>query len=511
MMMEKRQSFLRSLRNAALSLLVMSTTACNLVPDYKRPDASVAQQWPIGPAYGAPLPNNTKLPQAYNVGWKVFFRDPVLSEIISMALANNRDLREAIENITASHASYIRQRGDLFPTINYNAGASYQSSPGKTLGAGRGYTHWNQLNTGFGISNYEVDIFDHVRSLTQAARESYLEQMENTISVQISLISEVANTYMAWLADSESLHTVQESLQNRQRNLQLIQGMHAYGQQNAQAVAQATELLQEARSQEQVYQKTVANDLNSLTLLVGQPIPETVLQKAGPNPSLDHFISMPEVAAGLPSDLLERRPDIRQAEHQLKEANANVGYARAAFFPSIQLTTSGGTAGSTFAQMFGPYSAAYSFMPKITVPLMDEGQNLAQLRTAKAKVRAAAAHYQKVIQSSFKEVADALAARSTLKEKWHAEEDNVEASQTDYRLSFARFKNGIDSYISTLTAQRTLLTAQVSSIQARLQYMQSLSTLYRTLGGGWTAENGIQNTTPQKKANPILTSQAGKH
>lgn len=504
--MEKRNVFLRSLRNVALSLLVVSTTACNLVPDYKRPDASIAKQWPIGPAYGAPLSQDTKLPQAYNVGWKVFFKDPVLSEIISMALANNRDLREAIENITASHASYIQQRGELFPTVNYNAGASYQSSPGKTLGANRGYTHWNQLSTGFGVSNYEIDIFDHVRSLTQAARESYLEQMENTISVQISLISEVANTYMAWLADSQSLRTIQDSLQNRERNLHLIQGLHNFGQQNAQAVAQATELLQEAKSQEQTYLKTVANDLNNLTLLVGQPIPEGVLQKAGPNPSLDHFVSMPEVAVGLPSDLLERRPDIRQAEHQLKEANANVGYARAAFFPSIQLTSTGGTAGSTFAQMFGPYSVAYTAMPKLTVPLFDEGKNLAQLRTAKAKVRAAAAHYQKIIQSSFREVADALAARTTLKQKWQAEEDNVKASQTDYRLSYARFKNGIDNYISTLTAQRTLLTAQVSSIQARLQYMQSLSTLYRTLGGGWSADGAMQPSTQQQQNQQIAAA-----
>ena len=491
-MMKIRKPFRSTLKSMTLALMIFSTTSCNLVPDYKRPDASISQQWPMGPAYGPPLPKDSNLPQAYNVGWKVFFRDPVLSELISMALANNRDLREAIENITASHASYMRQRGDLFPTINYSAGASYQTSPGKTLGGMRGYTHWNQLSTGFGVSNYEIDIFDHVRSLTKAARESYLQQVESTLSVQISLISEVANTYMAWLADCDSLRTVQESLHNRERNLQLIQGMHTYGQQNAQAVAQATELLQEARSQEQVYQKTVANDLNSLTLLIGQPIPQSVLQKAGPNPSLDNFVSMPEVASGMPSDLLERRPDILLAEHQLKEANANVGYARAAFFPSIQLTTSGSTAGATFAQMFGPYSAAYTFMPKITVPVIDEGQNLAQLRTAKAKVRAAAAHYQKVIQSSFKEVADALAARTTLKEKWKAESDNVKASQTDYRLSYARFRNGIDSYISTLTAQRTLLTAQVSSIQARLQYMQSLSTLYRTLGGGWSAENAFQ-------------------
>lgn len=494
-----RKFLLSSLQKMAFSVMLGSVTACNLVPDYKRPDPSISQQWPIGPAYGPPLAKDVNLPQAYNVGWQVFFRDPVLSEIISMALANNRDLRVAIENITASHASYIRQRGDLFPTINYSAGASYQTSPGRTLGGGRGYTHWNQLSTGFGISNYEIDIFDHVRSLTKAARESYLGELENTIAVQISLISEVANTYMAWLADSDTLRTIQEDLHNREQNLRLIQGMHTYGQQNAQAVAQAMELVQEAKSQEQTYLKTVASDLNGLTLLVGQPIPEAVLQKAGPNPSLDHFLSMPEIAAGIPSDLLERRPDIRQSEHALKEANANVGYARAAFFPSIQLSTNGNTAGSTFAQMFGPYSAAWQFMPKATVPIMDEGQNLAQLRTAKAKVRAAAAQYQKTIQSAFKEVADALAARNTLKEKWQAEMDNVKASQTDYNLSYARFKNGIDSYLSTLIAQRTLLSSQVSSIQARLQYMQSLSTLYRTLGGGWSAGNNFQNSVKPKQ------------
>ncbi|MDI2091146.1 efflux transporter outer membrane subunit [Commensalibacter oyaizuii] len=495
MVIKRNKVFIKSLQGAVVSLMLISVAACNMSPEYKRPDASIARDWPIGPSYGPPLTQGAKLPQAYNVGWKVFFRDPVLSQLIAMSLSNNRNLREAIENITASHASYIRQRGEIFPTIDANAGASYQTSPGKTFGVGGARSvHSNSLSTGLGISNYEIDLFDHVRSLTRAARESYLAQQENTISVQISLISEVANTYMAWLADMDSLRTIQQSIQNRQSNLNLIKGMHRYGQQNAQAVAQAVELLQEAKSQEQVYLNTVANDMNSLTLLVGQPIPASVLQSVGPNPSLDQFVSMPEVASGLPSDLLERRPDIRQAEHLLKEANANIGYARAAFFPSIQLTTSGGTAGSTFAQMFGPYSAAWSVMPKITVPLLDEGQNLAQLRTAKAKARAAAAHYQYVVQTAFKEVADSLSARATLKEKWGADIENVKASQKDYQLSFARFKNGIDSYLSTLVAQRTLLTAKVSAIQSRLQYMQSLSTLYKTLGGGWSADTDYQSS-----------------
>ncbi|CAK7192168.1 Toluene efflux pump outer membrane protein TtgC [Commensalibacter sp. Nvir] len=498
----KNKLFTKTLYNIIAALLVVSMSACNLIPKYERPNPSVSSQWPIGAAYGPPLPEGSRLPQAYNVGWNVFFRDPILSQIISLALANNRNLREALENITASHANYIRQRGELFPTINATAGGSYQTSPGGTLGYNSGYTHWNQLSTGFGISNYEIDIFDHVRSLTRAAEESYLAEQENTISLQISLISEVANTYMAWLADAESLKTIQENIQNREKNLQLIQSMRVYGQQNAQAVAQAMELVQEAKSQEQTYLKTVANDINDLTLLVGQPLPDTILQQISSNPSLDHFILMPEVASGMPSDLLERRPDIRQAEHLLKEANANVGYARSAFFPSIQLTTTGGTAGTTFAQMFGPYSAAWTFMPTITVPIMDEGQNLAQLRTAKAKARAAAAHYQSVIQSAFKEVSDALAARNTLKSKWAADVANMNASQTDYRLSFARFRNGIDSYLSTLIAQRTLLTAQVSVIQSHLQYVQSLSTLYRTLGGGWSAKNTFY---PMSNPTTVLT------
>lgn len=511
MVVKNNKAWKRSLQGAIASLLVVSVTACNMSPDYKRPSSSVAQEWPIGPAYGAPLTEGAKLPQAYNVGWKVFFRDPVLSQLISMALTNNRDLREAIENITATHASYIQQRGELFPQVNANAGASYQTSPGSTVGYGsNNYSRANALSTGFGISNYEIDLFDRIRSLTRAARESYLAQQENTISVQISLVSEVANTYMAWLADMNSLQIVQESVRNREKNLALIQGMNRYGQQNAQAVAQAVELLQEAKSQEQTYLKTAANDMNSLTQLVGQPIPQSLLQQAGPNPSLDNFVSMPEVGAGMPSDLLERRPDIRMAEHQLKEANANIGFARSAFFPSIQLTTSGGTAGSTFAQMFGPYSAAWSVMPTATVPLLDWGKNLAQLRAAKAKTRAAAAHYQSVVQVAFKEVADSLAARTTLKEKWKVELEAVKASQKDYNIAAARFKNGVDSYLPALVAQRTLLTARVTAVQSRLQYMQSLSTLYRTLGGGWSAEDAFQNatTTAQNTAqSPVMKQQ----
>lgn len=508
MVVKNKKAWKRSLQGAAASLMLLSVTACNMSPEYKRPTSSVAQEWPIGPAYGAPLMDGARLPQAYNVGWKVFFKDPVLSQLISMALTNNRDLREAIENIAATHASYIQQRGELFPQVNANAGASYQTTPGGTtgFGGGRGYLHANQLSTGFGISNYEIDLFDRIRSLTRAAREQYLAQQETTISVQISLVSEVANTYMAWLADMNSLQTIQESVRNREKNLALVQGMNRYGQQNAQAVAQAVELLQEAKSQEQTYLKTAANDMNSLTQLVGQPIPQTLLQQAGPNPSLDRFVSMPEVGSGMPSDLLERRPDIRLAEHQLKESNANVGFARSAFFPSIQLTTSGGTAGSTFAQMFGPFSAAWSVMPTVTVPLLDWGKNLAQLRAAKAKTRAAAAHYQSVVQVAFKEVADSLAARVTLKQKWQAELEAVKASQKDYNIALARYKNGIDSFLPTLVAQRTLLTAKVTAIQSRLQYMQSLSTLYRTLGGGWSAEDAFQNakTTQNVSQSPIM-------
>ncbi|CAI3937442.1 Outer membrane protein TolC (TolC) (PDB:1EK9) [Commensalibacter communis] len=508
MVVKNKKAWKRSMQGAMASLFVVSLTACTLSPDYKRPASSVAQEWPIGPAYGAPLTEGAKLPQAYNVGWKVFFRDPVLSQLIALALTNNRDLREAIENITATHASYIQQRGELFPQVNANAGASYQTSPGKTFGVGGATSiHANSLSTGLGISNYEIDLFDRIRSLTRAAREQYLAQQESTISVQISLIGEVANNYMAWLADMNSLQTVQESVRNREKNLALVQGMNRYGQQNAQAVAQAVELLQEAKSQEQTYLKLAANDLNSLTQLVGQPIPQSLLQQAGPNPSLDHFVSMPEVGSGMPSDLLERRPDIRLAEHQLKEANANVGFARSAFFPSIQLTTSGGTAGSTFAQMFGPYSAAWSVMPTMTVPLLDWGKNIAQLRAAKAKVRAAAAHYQSVVQVAFKEVADSLAARTTLKQKWQAELEAVRASQKDYNISLARYKNGIDSFLPTLVAQRTLLTAKVTAIQSRLQYMQSLSTLYRTLGGGWSAENAFETsiqTTQNTAQSPVI-------
>lgn len=507
MIKRKNKTFVQSLGNILATLTVVSVAACNMSPDYKRPSASIATEWPIGPAYGPPPPSGiTMPPQAYNVGWKVFFRDPVLSQLISMSLANNRDLRESIENIAASRANYIQQRAEIFPTINAGAGATYQGIPSSVQGVsgGKKVQHFNELQTGFGISNYELDLFDHVRSLARAARESYLAQQENTISLQISLISEVANSYMAWLADMECVRIIHENVVNRENNLRLIQGLRHYGQQNAQAVAQAVELVQQARSQEQVYLRTAAADMTNLVLLVGQPIPQEILQRAGNNPSLNNFVAMPEVSAGMPSDLLERRPDIRVAEHQIKEANANVGYARAAFFPSIELTTSGGTASSRFAGMFGPYSALWQFAPSISVPLMDEGKNLAQLRSAKAKLRAAVAHYQKTVQSAFKDVSDALAARNTLKEKLIADRATAKASEQDYNLSYARFRNGIDSFLSALVAQNTMLTAQISAVQSHLQYLQSLSTLYRTLGGGWSEDNPTQSSTKKSASSVVM-------
>ncbi|QNT78032.1 efflux transporter outer membrane subunit [Entomobacter blattae] len=468
-------------------VFLVSLGGCNLVPDYHRPDFPVAQNWPIGPAYGPALLNDAGKPGVETIGWKAFFHDPVLIRLIEISLRNNRDLRVATENIISQRSAYQYQRGELFPTISGQFSASYATYPGSTLSSSSTTVHWNRLQTGFGISNYQIDLFDHVRSLTEQAFEEYMAQINTRMSVQISLMTQVTNAYLTWIADRESLRVIQGTVENRAKNLDLVSSLLRYGQQTGQARAEAQEAYQQAKSQEMQYTRQVALDMNNLVLLLGTNPPPPLLAQMEQVTSLQQVEPFPPLPQGVPSQLLQRRPDIRAAEHQLLAANANIGYVRSQFYPSILLSTASvGTGGTQFAQFFKKHSLIWQLAPTVSLPIFTAGQNVAGLEQAKAEQRVAVAQYQKAVQTAFREVADALASRHTYSQQIGFDQERVVASHTDYTLSRARFLNGVDSFLNTLVAQNTYLTNQLTLIQSRLQYKNSLSTLYTALGGGWT-------------------------
>ena len=365
-------------------------TGCMLIPDYLRPAAPIPSQYPSGQAYGHSQGGSAKT-AATDPDWRDFYRDPVISDLISIALTQSRDLRVATEQITAMRAQFISQRGDLFPTVNLGAGSTIERQPAGILqvpgAAGPIYTREYQL--GLGVSSYEVDLFGQVRSLTRSAFEQYIAQEDNRRAVQIALIGSVANAYLAWLADNQSLAITNDTVKSRQESLDLIQHMMDAGVDTDQDVAEAEMALHEAQVNQQRFTRNLAQDLNQLTLLLGTEIPADLLARMQQEGSLDAVAPFPDVPAGLPSSLLERRPDILEAEHVLLAANANIGAARAAFFPTILLTGSGGTAANSITSLFTPGTAAWTLAPQVTLPIFDAGRNSANLSRAKAEKREA--------------------------------------------------------------------------------------------------------------------------
>jgi multidrug efflux system outer membrane protein len=432
-----------------------------------------------------------------DLGWRDFFRDPVISDLITVALAQSRDLRIATEQVTAMRAQFVSQRADLFPTVDMGAGATIERQPAGIMqvpgAAGPIYTREYQL--GLGVSSYEVDLFGQVRSLTRRAFEQYLAQQDNRNAVQIALIGSVANAYLTWLADNQSLGITIGTVKSRQDSLDLIRHMMIEGTGTDRDVAEAEVALREAQVNQQRFTRAQAQDLNQLTLLLGTEIPPDLLRRMQAEGTLDAVTKLPDVPAGLPSSLLERRPDIMQAEHVLLAATANIGAARAAFFPTILLTGSGGTAADSVTSLFSPGTAAWTLAPQVTVPIFDAGRNAANLRMAKAEKREEIDRYENAIQMAFREVADALAGKGTYTAQLEAQSGLVASSARDYRLSEARYRSGADNYLNTLVAQRSLYAAQIDFVTTHLQAMSNRIILYKVLGGGWH-----EHTLPTQEA-----------
>lgn len=468
------------MKKTALIPCVMLLSACSLMPDYLRPDMSVPTEWPVAPLSEAKTLDSAGKPAWGDVAWKAFFTDASLQELIQKALDNNRDLRVAALNIEVARASYRVSEADLLPSVAAGMSGSGQRTPSSLSQAiPKEVRTTHQYNANLSVTAFELDLFGRLRSLNQQALESYLATEEARNATQIALIAEVANAYLTFLGDRKQLALSEKTLATRQKSYELIERRLALGMSNELDRAQARTAVESARTNQARYIRLVEQDVNALQLLVGAPI-----NRAAPTIELDSVQLVQDMPVGLPSEVLLRRPDIMQAEHALKAANANIGAARAAFFPRVSLTALAGFASPALSSLFDSDNHTWSFAPSITVPIFDAGRNQANLEASKANREIAVARYEKSIQSAFRDVSDGLVARGTLVNQIEAQKALVDAADTSYRLSDARYRHGIDSYLAVLDAERSLYSAQQDLIQVQVQRLSNLVSLYKALGGG---------------------------
>ncbi|WP_277961742.1 efflux transporter outer membrane subunit [Pseudomonas sp. RIT-To-2] len=447
---------------------------CSLIPDYQRPALPTAAHYPGTTAADA----HTQAVAADD--WRQVFHDPALRQLIDQALANNRDLRVAALTVESYRAQYRIQRAALLPQVDASAQRDRERVPASLTGTGAAVITDTDSVT-LGISAYEVDLFGRVRSLRDQALLTYLGSEEARRSVQLSLITSVASAYLTWRADQALLDLAGQTLAADEQSLRLTTRQRQTGTVSALDQVQARTPVYSTRAAQARYRRQVAEDLNQLTALVGTPLADSPSGLALDQPPL---ASLP---AGLPSDLLQRRPDIRQAEYQLQAANAAIGAARAAFFPSITLTATAGTSSSELSGLFRGGSGSWVFEPQLSVPIFTAGSLRASLDYARLQENVQVANYEKAIQGAFQEVADGLAARATYQRQLQAQRDLVAANERYYRLAQHRYRSGLDSNLVFLDAQRSLFTAQEGLITDQLAQWVAEVNLYGALGGGWPA------------------------
>lgn len=464
---------------AALSAAVLSACA-SMAPDYQRPALPVPDRFAVADSAAmAATP-------AREIGWREFFTDPKLRDVIDAALGNNRDLRIAALNIERARGLYGIREADVLPTISAGASGTAQRIP-ENLSANDRATVSRQYSVALGVSAYELDLFGRVRSLRDAALQEYLASEEARRATQIGLVAEVARAYLQLAADQRRLELAQATLASQRSSYDLIRRRFELGVSSDLDLRQAQTTVDTARADVARFTGFVTADRNALALLAGVPLRDEWLPG-------DVLVAptLTELPAGLPSEVLLRRPDVVQAERQLQAANANIGAARAAFYPRISLTASAGTASAELSDLFGGGSGTWAFIPQISLPIFDHGRNRSGLQVAEAERDIRVAEYEQVIQVAFREVSDALGFRPTLAEQLQAQTDLVGASEQVHRLSEARYESGVDDYLGVLDAQRALYAARQGRIAAELEQQLNLVALYRALWGGLDAGTPAQ-------------------
>jgi multidrug efflux system outer membrane protein len=459
-----------------MGAIVTLLGACKLAPEYTRPVSPVPADWPTGAAY-QDMKTAASAPTAADLPWREFFTDGRLRELIGMALNNNRDLRLAVLNVERARAYYGVQRAELWPSVNAIGSGSQERVPADLSNTGSARTN-ERYDVNLGVSSWEIDFFGRIQSLKDRALEEYLATDQASRSAQILLISSVANAYLALAAHREILKLAADTLRAQEDAYRLIRKRFDLGLASELDLRQAQSQVDAARGDVARSTQLTAQDENALSLLVGSRMPPALLPA-----DLGSVRPPREISAGLSSELLLHRPDVRAAEHRLKAANANIGAARAAFFPRISLTAALGTASADLSGLFKGGSGTWSFVPVIALPIFD-ARTWSAYDVTKMDREITVAQYEKAIQAAFREVADALAVQGTVNRQIAAQQSLVDAVAETHHLSLVRYNRGIDGYLGVLDAQRSLYGAQQGLVALHLARVANLVTLYKVLGGG---------------------------
>jgi outer membrane protein, multidrug efflux system len=449
---------------------------CTLIPAYTRPDPPMPSQWPSGPAYSEPGSGRSG-PAAAELHWRDYFNDPQLQVLIETGLRNNRNLRTAALNVDRARALYRIQQVDILPSVDASGRMLKERVPGSLNGDERSYT-LKQYRAEVGVSAWEVDFFGRIRSLTESALEKYAATEQARRSAQILLVSEIANAYLTLAADRDSLTLSKSTFETQQAAYDLIRRRFEVGIVPELDLRQSQTRVDSARVDVVRFTEQVARDENALNLLVGAPF-DSSLRPDG----LSAVTPPPELSAGIPSEVLLRRPDVLQAESLLKSANANIGAARAAFFPRISLTSAVGTASGDLSNLFQAGSFAWNFAPQVILPIFD-ARTWASLKLSEVEQELALTEYEGAIQTAFRDVADALARYGSIDDQVRAQQSLVDATRETYRLSLARYERGTDIFLNVLDAQRSLYAAEQVLIATHLIKLSNQVSLYAALGGG---------------------------
>ena len=463
-----------------------SLTACSLAPPYARPAAPVPTSWPVGDAYLRS--SEASLP---TVRYQDIFQDPRLQALIGQAIANNRDLRVAAANIAAARGQFRIQRAELFPQVDANAGATFRGGQGATGPS-------SSFSANVGISSFELDLFGRIRSETDASLNRYFATEAAARTVRLSMIGDIAQAWLDYAADKSLLKIAQDTATSAQRSVDLTQKRLDGGIAPRTDLRQAQLVLDQAKADVAQQTTLLAQDVNALQLLVGAPIDPANL----PNSIDEASATLRELPAGLDSSILLRRPDVVEAEYQLRAANAEIGAARAALFPKISLTGLVGFASNALGALFSGGAFSWSAGGNASYSIFRAGAGKANVDVSKAQRDAAIATYEKAIQTAFREVADALARRGTISDQLKATQSLRDAAADNYQLSDKRYRGGIDSYLQSLDAQRSLYSAERTLVNTQLIRAANLVTLYRVLGGDSLVEATKAGPQPQGSTTP---------
>lgn len=489
--------------NARLTaLLPLLLAGCSMAPEDVRPPSPVPASWPVGDAYLRQ--SEASLPV---VSYRDVFVDPRLQTLIGQALVNNRDLRIAAANIVAARAQYRIQRSELFPQVDASASYTRSRSAGQSSGSGTdGGSSGDQGGSGartsdrfgadLGVTSFELDLFGRIRSLTRSQQNQYFATEAAARATRLTLVADIADAWLVYAADTSLLRIAEQTAASAERSVTLTRARLRGGVAPRTDLRQAEQILTAAQADVAEQRTQLAQDVNALQLLVGAPfdpalLPETIEQAAP---------AVRALPAGVDSGVLLRRPDVVQAEYQLRAANAEIGAARAALFPRISLTAVLGLASNALGSLFDNGAFTYSAGPSVAYPIFQAGAARANVRLTEAQREGLLAEYERTIQIAFREVSDALARQGTIGEQLRATEAQTAAAEDTFTLTEARYRGGIDTFLASLDAQRSLYQSQRTLVQTRLVAASNRVTLYRTLGGDTLLEATEQGPIPATPA-----------